>query len=299
MVFAIGIKFDPDSFPKFYRAPSGPIEENDFCLVRDGEEGSEVERIGYVACFEGRCAWHAERLRPIDRMATAEEVDQWHRLCRRRREALVTARGKVVEHGLPMKIISVTFNDDQNIVLFNFTADHRIDFRELVRDLAGVFKARIELWQIGSRQGAAEKGGFGHCGQALCCAQWMKTFPPISIRQARDQDINHAPPKLSGLCGRLRCCLKYEHDTYCKLRHGAPPVGAQVRDSSEREGTIVDRNLLTQTALVQFDKTRQEWLAFCRLKVLGGGPHGCGKEEKEEPVGVAEEEDVPVAGNEE
>lgn len=289
MVFAIGIKFDPDSFPKFYRAPEGPIEENDFCVVREGDSGPE--RIGFVSCFEGRCNWHAERLRPIERLAGPEEVEQWHRLCHRRRDALTVARGKVVEHGLPMKIISVSFNDDQNIVLFNFTADHRIDFRELVRDLAGVFKARIELWQIGSRQGAAEKGGFGHCGMALCCAQWMKNFPPISIRQARDQDINHAPPKLSGLCGRLRCCLKYEHDTYCSLRQGAPPVGANVRDATEREGTIADRNLLTQTALVQFDKTRMEWMAFSRLAVLS---HGHPQTKEEPPHPATEEEDLPV-----
>ena len=292
MVFAIGIKFDPDSFPKFYRAPDGPIEENDFCVVRDSDGGPE--RIGFVSCFEGRCARHAESLRPIGRLATTEEIDQWHRICRRRRDALTLARGKVVEHGLPMKLISVSFNDDQNIVLFNFTADHRIDFRELVRDLAGVFKARIELWQIGSRQGAAEKGGFGHCGMALCCAQWMKNFPPISIRQARDQDIGHAPPKLSGLCGRLRCCLKYEHDTYCQLRQGAPPVGASVRDDTSREGTIVDRNLLTQNALVQFDKTRMEWLAFSRFTVLNAG-NAAAREEAH----AAEEEDAVIAEEEE
>ena len=292
MVFAIGIKFDPDSFPKFFRAPSGPIEENEFCVVRESDGGPE--RVGFVSCFEGRCAWHADRLRPIERLATTTEIDNWNRLCRRRREALALARGKVVDHGLPMKLISVNFNDDQNIVLINFTADHRIDFRELVRDLAATFKARIELWQIGSRQGAAEKGGFGHCGMALCCAQWMKSFPPISIRQARDQDINHAPPKLSGLCGRLRCCLKYEHDHYCQLRQGAPPVGAGVRDANEREGTIVDRNLLTQMALVQLDKTRQEWIAFDRLSVQGGACAAV----KEEPVAVAEEEDVPVGEEE-
>lgn len=290
MVFAIGIKFDPDSFPKFYRAPEGPIEENDFCVVREADGGPE--RVGYVSCFEGRCCWHAERLRPIERMATPDEVDQWHRLCHRRRDALAIARGKVVEHGLPMKIITVNFNDEQNIVLFNFTADHRIDFRELVRDLAGVFKARIELWQIGSRQGAAEKGGYGHCGMALCCAQWMKSFPPISIRQARDQDINHAPPKLSGLCGRLRCCLKFEHEHYCHMRQGAPPVGALVRDASEREGTVVDRNLLTQTALVQFDRTRVEWIEFVKLMVVCAG-----STTKDEPA-PAEDEDIPVASDE-
>lgn len=289
MVFAIGLKFDPDSFPQFYRAPEMPLEENDFCVVRDAEGGPE--RVGYVASFEGRCACHASHLRPIERLATVEEVEQWHHLARRRREALATARGKVVEHGLPMKLISVSFNDEQNVVLFNFTADHRVDFRELVRDLAGTFKARIELWQIGSRQGAAEKCGFGHCGMPMCCAQWMKNFPPISIRQARDQDINHAPPKLSGLCGRLRCCLKYEHDTYCELRRGAPAVGAQAREPGGREGHIVDRNLLTQTALVQFDRTHQEWIDFGQLQVLGGGNREDAAAPEDEEVALAEEQD--------
>jgi cell fate regulator YaaT (PSP1 superfamily) len=290
MSFAVGVKFGPESFPKFFKPADLALEENDFCVVLDEEKG--CERVGYVACLEGRCAFHVEHLKPIVRRASEAEIDQWHRACRRQREALATARGKVVDHGLPMKLISVSFNDEQNVVLFYFTADHRIDFRELVRDLAGVFKARIELWQIGSRQGAAQKEGFGQCGRHMCCASWMNAFPPISIRQAREQDINQSPPKLSGLCGRLRCCLRFEHDTYCKLRKQAPPVGASVKDAQEREGVVVDRNLITAMALVQFEKSKVEWLAFDGLAILNAGPAGS---KESELAAATEEEDVPIS----
>lgn len=294
MAYAVGIKFDPDSFPVYFKPLAEPLDENDFCVVRDPEKGAEL--IGYVACFEGRCECHTRHLPPIVRRATDEEVDQWHRRSRRHKEALATARVKVVEHGLPMKLINVRFNEEQNVVLFYFTADHRIDFRELVRDLAGVFKARIELWQIGSRQGAAEKNGFGHCGRHLCCASWMKAFPPISIRQARDQDINQSPPKLSGLCGRLRCCLKFEHEAYCELRKGAPALNGKVRDESGREGHLVDRNLLTGMALVHFEKSKLEWLEFAKLKALGHN----GKEQPQHAAVAAEpEEDEAVVDYEE
>jgi cell fate regulator YaaT (PSP1 superfamily) len=288
MALVVGIKFDPDSFPKYYRPSDFPLEENDFCVVPHEGKGP-AERVGYVTCFEGRCTGQAERLAPITRLAKEEEIDQWHLLCRRRREALATARAKVVDHALPMKIISVQFDDEQNIVLFNFTADHRIDFRELVRELAGIFKARIELWQIGSRQGAAEKDGFGHCGMRLCCVSWLKNFPPISIRHARDQDINQPPPKLSGQCGRLRCCLRYEHETYCRLRHDAPPLGAAVRDNLEREGQVIDRNLLTEMALIKFEEAEMEWLAVNRLTWTRGA------DEAQPALAPVAEEDEPVA----
>jgi len=290
MSLAVGIKFDPDSFPKFFRPADLLLEENDFCVVRDGKP--PLPRVGYVTCFEGRCPHQIERLGTVERFATEEEIDEWHRLCRRRSEALTIARGKVVDHGLPMKIISVKFDDEQKVVLFFFTADHRIDFRELVRDLAGVFKARIELWQIGSRQGAAEKDGFGLCGQPVCCSTWMKSFPPISIRQARDQDINQPPPKLSGLCGRLRCCLRYEHEGYCKMKKGAPALGSAVRDASDREGVVVDRNLLTGVVVVQFEKTKAESLRFDQVMVLRPAAGGAPREEALPPP--AEEDDEPI-----
>lgn len=289
MTLAVGIKFDPEGYPRYFKAIGLPLAENDFCVVRDPQNGRE--QVGFVACFEGYCACHWEKLMSIARLASEEEIERWHRVSRRQREALTIARGKVIDHDLPMKLISAHFNDEQNVVLFHFTADHRIDFRDLVRDLAGVFKARIELWQIGSRQGAAEKNGFGHCGRQLCCSVWMKSYPPISIRQARDQDINHSPPKLSGLCGRLRCCLRYEHETYCELRKGSTPVGATVRDPREQEGTVIDRNLLTGRALVQYDKTKTDWVPFGKLTLLSAGPAAEAKEtgqreeiEEDEPI---------------
>jgi cell fate regulator YaaT (PSP1 superfamily) len=314
MAFAIGIKFDPDQFARFFKAPDDlKVEENDFCIVRDRERG--LPQIGYVSCFEGRCPSQIERLPVVERRASNDEISQWHDNCRRSRQALSLVRAKVQEHGLPMKINSVIFDDAQNEVVFHFSADRRIDFRELVRDLAGQLKARIELWQIGSRRAASEQDGFGHCGQRLCCASWMKGFPAVSIRHVREQDIAQAPPKLSGFCGRLRCCLRFEHDTYCELRKDAPSVGAKVRESAQTQGSgagrereqpgddpqtlgvVLERNLLRGEAYVQFGEEKPRWVAFNHLTVIvpgsdkTAGAHRILDEDDEDVVVLEETED--------
>ena len=271
MALVYGVKFDPSEFPVYYRLPPEmELDTDDFCVVRDPEHG--CERIGYITCREGRCACQSERLRAIERPATDDEIVQWHEQLRRRRQAVELAQKKIVEHKLPMKLGAVRFDDDQNLVVFHFTADRRIDFRELVRDLAGVFKARIELWQIGVRQEASHQDGYGVCGQRFCCAAWMTDYPAVSIRHAREQDIHHAPPKLSGMCGRLRCCLRFEYDSYREMTRNAPPVGATVRDREGREGTVIDRNLLRHRLQVQLTDAATEWFAFEDIKVLNAKP---------------------------
>ncbi len=261
------IKFSADQFPAACRLPVDGIElgERDFCVVVDPRGRG---RIGYVLGFESRCRPQLEHLDRIVRRASDEEIGQWHDEQERRLDALAVARARSAERGLQMKFISVNFDDAQNVVLFNFTADRRVDFRELVRDLASHFRARIELWQIGSRQGAADKDGYGICGNRICCATRMqKQYPAVSMRHARDQDLaNQTPQKLAGMCGRLRCCLRYEHDCYLKEQAGAPMVGAQVHDGEGREGVVVDRHLLQRRALVKFNGGRGEWVGFEQLR---------------------------------
>ncbi len=292
MPFAVGVKFDPDQFAQFFKtAAEMPLAENDFCVVQD-KEGQD--RVGYVSCFEGRSPDQMDRLPAVNRRAKGEEISRWHECCRRSRQALALVRQKVIEHNLPMKVNSVVFNDYQNEILFYFSADRRIDFRELVRDLAGLLKARIELWQIGSRRAAAEQDGFGHCGQRLCCASWMKSFPAVSIRHAREQDINQAPPKLSGFCGRLRCCMRFEHDAYCDLREGAPMVGAQVRTADGREGKVYDRNLIRHEAWVALANEKPQWMTFDKLTIIAQAAEAIhaqlGPEVEEEDMVIREEE---------
>ncbi|HEU5420193.1 MAG TPA: regulatory iron-sulfur-containing complex subunit RicT [Streptosporangiaceae bacterium] len=168
----------------------------------------------------------------------------------RRAEARVAARRQVREHGLPMKIVAVDYLDEPNVFTIYFGAPHRVDFRELVRDLAGRLRARVELRQIGPRDEARLQGGIGPCGRDLCCATFLKDFEPVSVRMAKDQDLPVNPLRIAGACGRLMCCLKYEHPLYQDFRKQAPKVGASV-ETPEGAGTVVGHNVPADKVVVK------------------------------------------------
>jgi cell fate regulator YaaT (PSP1 superfamily) len=165
-------------------------------------------------------------LREVIRKAKAEDSTQVAENKRRSEEAFTTCQEKIIEHGLPMKLIDVEFTFDVGKVLFYFTAEGRVDFRELVKDLAAIFRTRIELRQIGVRDEAKLLGGLGPCGRELCCSTWLGDFEPVSIRMAKGQNLSLNPTKISGICGRLMCCLKYENATYksCPRKEGTCPA---------------------------------------------------------------------------
>jgi cell fate regulator YaaT (PSP1 superfamily) len=171
----------------------------------------------------------------------------------RRAEAKVTARRLVREHGLPMKVIAVDYLDEPNVFTIYFGAPHRVDFRELVRDLAGRLRARVELRQIGPRDEARLQGGIGPCGRDLCCATFLKDFEPVSVRMAKDQDLPVNPLRIAGACGRLMCCLKYEHPLYQNFRKEAPKVGASV-ETPEGVGTVVGHNVPADQVVVRLNE---------------------------------------------
>ena len=150
---------------------------------------------------------------------------------------------KVDKHGLVMKLIDVEYTFDNSKIIFYFTADGRVDFRELVKDLAGVFKMRIELRQIGVREEAKMMGGIGGCGRSLCCHSWLADFEPVSIKMAKVQNLSLNPAKISGICGRLMCCLKYENDIYMELRRGMPEPGEKIK-TPDGLAKVVDTNIL-------------------------------------------------------
>lgn len=154
------------------------------------------------------------------------------------KEAFGTCAAKIKEHKLGMKLIDVEYTFDRNKIIFYFTAEGRVDFRELVKDLAGVFRTRIELRQIGVRDEAKILGGIGPCGRTLCCSTWLGDFEPVSIKMAKDQSLSLNPTKISGLCGRLMCCLKYEHDHYESAKEELPSVGSRVV-TTMGEGKVV------------------------------------------------------------
>src|ERR1700735_1241090 len=168
----------------------------------------------------------------------------------RRGEAKVAARRLIREHGLPMKVIAVDYLDEPNVFTIYFGAPHRVDFRDLVRDLAGKLRARVELRQIGPRDEARLQGGIGPCGRDLCCATFLKDFEPVSVRMAKDQELPANPLRIAGACGRLMCCLKYEHPLYQDFRKDAPPVGASVT-SPMGDGTVVGHNVPSDTVVVK------------------------------------------------
>ena len=191
-------------------------------------------------------------LKPILRVATERDLAQLEENARREREAFRICEEKIARHKLKMNLVDVEYTFDNNKVLFYFTADGRIDFRELVKDLAGVFRTRIELRQIGVRDEAKMLGGLGICGRPFCCSSFLSDFQPVSIKMAKEQGLSLNPTKISGTCGRLMCCLKYEQDAYESLLKITPKNGAVVQTPDGR-GVVVDSNLLTGALKVQLD----------------------------------------------
>ncbi|KMK74465.1 PSP1 domain-containing protein [Alkalihalobacillus pseudalcaliphilus] len=166
------------------------------------------------------------------------------------RNALGVCTEKIQEHNLDMKLVDVEYTFDRNKVLFYFTAEGRIDFRELVKDLAAIFRTRIELRQIGVRDEAKMLGGIGPCGRVLCCSSFLGDFEPVSIKMAKDQNLSLNPAKISGLCGRLMCCLKYENDHYEEAKKELPDIGKKIK-TPEGDGKVLGLNILEKLVQVE------------------------------------------------
>jgi len=189
-------------------------------------------------------------LKKIVRIANEQDHKQHIENVKKKERAMRLCQEKVDKHGLVMKLIDVEYTFDNSKIVFYFTADGRVDFRELVKDLASVFKMRIELRQIGVRDEAKMLGGIGSCGRALCCHSWLADFEPVSIKMAKVQNLSLNPSKISGICGRLMCCLKYENDIYMEFRRGMPDVGEKIK-TPDGMARVVDTNILENTVKVR------------------------------------------------
>lgn len=188
-------------------------------------------------------------LKKIKRIATDDDIKKLKENRQKEKRALEFAEKKALEHKLDMKFINVEYTFDCAKAIFFFTSDGRVDFRELVKELAGAFHTRIELRQIGVRDEAKMLGGLGPCGQPCCCNRFLGNFQPVSIKMAKEQGLSLNPTKISGLCGRLMCCLKYEQSTYELAHKKMPPVGAEVK-TPDGEGKITEVNVLTEKVKV-------------------------------------------------
>ncbi len=230
------------------------IKIGDYCIV-EADRGCDYGHV--VSCgLNIADKTQEEPIRKIIRQASANDLKQIDENKIRAKEASSNCQNKIREHKLNMKLIDCEYSFDRGKIIFYFTAESRIDFRELVKDLAKIFKARIELRQIGVRDEARLSGGFGVCGRQLCCASFLKDFEPVMIKMAKEQGLPLNPPKISGLCGRLMCCLSYEYATYTELSKGLPREGEHVNIDAET-GKVVSVNKLKRCCMVQFEDGRQ------------------------------------------
>lgn len=191
-------------------------------------------------------------LKKVIRVATPRDLEVVAENRKKEAEAFDICRDKIAAHGLDMNLVDVEYTFDGSKIIFYFTAEGRVDFRELVKDLAGVFRTRIELRQIGVRDEAKIMGGLGPCGRAVCCATFLGEFQPVSIKMAKEQNMSLNPTKISGLCGRLMCCLRYECEHYEDAKAGLPEVGARVV-TLEGEGKVVSVNVIKNSVTVELD----------------------------------------------
>ena len=256
MPTVVGIRFKKACKIYYFDPAASGVAKGDHAIVETarGVEYGEVV-IGPREVDESSIV---PPLKPVMRKATAEDDLKLAENKIREKEAFNICLRKIKNHDLPMRLIDVEFTFDVNKIIFYFTADGRIDFRELVKDLASVFRTRIELRQIGVRDEAKMLGGIGSCGRPLCCATFLGDFEPVSIRMAKDQSLSLNPTKISGICGRLMCCLKYENHMYCKgcgngnkrERVEIPKMGALVV-TPLGEGKVVGINRGQHTASVK------------------------------------------------
>lgn len=197
-----------------------------------------------------------EPLRPIVRIASKADMEQIKKNKEKAREAFSTCQKKLQEHGLKMKLIDAEYSFDRSKLLFYFTAEGRVDFRELVKDLARIFRARIELKQIGVRDEARILGGFGPCGKNLCCAVFLKDFEPVTIKMAKEQNLPLNPAKISGVCGRLMCCLGYEHKLYLELLRVLPREGHKI-EAGGVSGKVISVNPIKRSITIDAGEGRR------------------------------------------
>ena len=223
-------------------------------------------------------------LKKIIRPATAEDIARLEENRKKEEKAYSICLKKIIEHNLKMKLVTVEYTFDNNKILFYFTADGRVDFRELVKDLAGIFRTRIELRQIGVRDESKMLGGLGICGREFCCKGFLSDFQPVSIKMAKEQGMSLNPVKISGTCGRLMCCLKYEQEAYSDLLKKTPKIGAYV-STPDGKGTVVDQNLIKGVLNVQLQKNPDsppKSYKVDEIKLIKDGQIKINKNEQEE-----------------
>ena len=257
MIKVIGVRFRQAGKIYNFSPADFQVKVGDHVIVepaRGIEYGSVVQEIREVADDKVIMP-----LKSVIRIATEEDDKKAIENNEKEKKAFKICKEKIAKHGLEMKLIETEYTFDNNKVLFYFTADGRIDFRELVKDLASVFKTRIELRQVGVRDETKMLGGIGICGRPLCCNTYLSEFIPVSIKMAKEQSLSLNPTKISGICGRLMCCLKNEQEAYEELNSNLPDIGEKVKTFDGFKGEVVSVNVLRQKVkiVVEVDDERE------------------------------------------
>ncbi len=298
MPVVVGVSFRPVT--KVYYFDPGlllDLAAEEYVVV----ETSQGQEVGQVTWSPRAIGEHllAGDLKPVVRRATAADLLERDLFRRREDDVLAQCRAKAREHKLPMTVVSAEYSYDGARLVVSFTAEGRIDFRDLVRDLARTFNTRIEMKQIGVRDQAKVLDGVGKCGRQLCCSAWLREFNPVTIKMAKQQNLPLNPPEISGVCGRLLCCLAYEADVYEDARKQLPKIGAAVMTPAG-EGRVRRIQPLRETVTVRLEDGAMQDFAVTELELQGGkgggrACSGCAMRRQPAPADEADEDvDVPA-----
>ncbi|MFA4991514.1 MAG: stage 0 sporulation family protein [Candidatus Omnitrophota bacterium] len=254
MAVVIELRMRESGSVVYYDAGAVKPGVGDYVII-DAERGQDYAQV-ISASKEVPDAELKKPIRKIIRVATPEDMARVEENRKRTKNAFQICLKKIEERKLDMRLVDAEYSFDGTKLIFYFTAEGRVDFRELVKDLAHIFKLRIELKQIGVRDEARMLGGFGHCGRSLCCASFLKGFEAVTIRMAKEQNLPLNPSKISGACGRLMCCLGYEYENYKKYLKGLPREGEKIT-TKDGKGRVVSVNALTRRVVVQLEEGTQ------------------------------------------
>lgn len=258
MIKVVGIKFKNGNKLYYFSPKAGDVYARNTPVVVETARGLEY---AWVACPEKLVSDNevVQPLKPVVRIATKKDTDFYESCEAKRPKTMQICREKIAAHGLQMKLVDCEFSFDGNKIIFFFTAESRVDFRELVKDLAATFHSRIELRQVGTRDETKYLGGIAPCGRICCCAGNMPEFKKVSVRMAKTQGLSLNPGKISGLCGRLMCCLSYENDYYAEVSKKMPKVGSEV-STLEGKGVVVSVNMLKMQVKVKIDDRNGDFI---------------------------------------
>lgn len=270
MTKVIGVRFKANGKSYYFSPGELELQQGDHVIVETarGTECGEVAKGPHDVPDSSI----VKPLKTVTRMADAVDVRRMQQNRADEKRAFSVCEERIAKHKLDMKLVDVEYTLDRNKILFYFTADGRIDFRDLVKDLAGVFRTRIELRQIGVRDESKMLGGLGICGQPFCCSRFLRDFQPVSIKMAKEQGLSLNPAKISGSCGRLMCCLAYEQPAYEYLNRITPGVGSIVK-TPEGVGAVVENNVISGTLRVRMDPPATGFKTFHKdeCQYLRGG----------------------------